>query len=141
MIQHTFCHVPRLGVATEQRLWAQGLTHWDDALSEAGAAVLGKRANWVRAHLEESRERLAGGDVRWFQDHLPSHQHWRLFDRYRDDCAYLDIETTGLGDAGDHITTIAVSRGGELKTYVFGENLEDVQDDLADCPLLVTYNG
>lgn len=142
MLRNTFCHIPRVGLTTEQRYWAKGLAHWEDAATSAGTGALGPKAVWVRQFLEESGQRLKAGDARWFDERLPSSEAWRLFGEFRDRAAYVDIETTGLScDGGDHITTIALSGGGEVRTYVHGRNLEDFQDDIREFDLIVTFNG
>lgn len=140
MLEHTFCHIPRVGVGTEERYWKNGLATWDDA-ENGHARTLGSKAAWVRQHLAESRLRLAAGDAKWFHDRLPSAQSWRMFRRFRDQAAYVDIETTGLSRDDDHITTIALYGAGQVRTYVQGRNLEQFADDIQDFSLLVTYNG
>jgi uncharacterized protein len=55
--------------------------------------------------------------------------------------AYLDIETTGLGGPGDHITTIALYDGRAIRHYVHGRNLPEFARDIPSYKLLVTYNG
>ncbi|MCK9241103.1 ribonuclease H-like domain-containing protein [Desulfocurvus sp.] len=141
MLKHTFCHIPRVGVGTEEKYWRQGLACWDDALA-GGAGALGPRATWVRQHLEQSCERLAAGDALWFARRLPSGQDWRLFADFRHAAAYVDIETTGLSrDGADHVTTIALYGGGRVRTYVHGRDLERFADDIRRFSLLVTFNG
>src|SRR5690606_35283848 len=71
----------------------------------------------------------------------PSNQAWRLFEDFCTSCVYLDIETTGLGSYGDHVTTIALYDGKSLRTYVHGINLEDFVRDIRDYKLIITYNG
>ncbi|MBU1001154.1 MAG: ribonuclease H-like domain-containing protein [Proteobacteria bacterium] len=141
MLKHTFCHIPRIGTTTEQRYWGKGLKHWADAASQAGEAALGNNATWVRQHLDESLERLEAGDARWFDAGLPNAESWRLFGEFRERVAYVDIETTGLTHGEDHITTIALSGAGEVRTYVHGDNLADFQDDIRAFDVIATFNG
>ena len=54
--------------------------------------------------------------------------------------AFLDIETTGLNH-GDTITTACIWDGETLHTYVRGQNLDRLADDLMGYGLLVSYNG
>lgn len=141
MLEHSFCLIPRVGVGTEEKYWSAGLSSWDDVFAPEAERLLKTKTTWVRQYVEEARERLNAGDALYFQRLLPSAQHWRLFRAFRDDAAYVDIETTGLGIGEDHITSIALYGHGEVKTYVYGQNLEDFQDDIRDFSLLVTYNG
>ena len=141
MLKHTFCHIPRVGVKTEARLWECGITHWD-FLGDAGdAPIPGLQRSVALASIEESRQRLAQRDAAWFAGWLPSSEIWRLYSAFRNQTAYLDIETTGAGPPEDHVTTIALYDGREVRTYVFGRNLEDFLDDVRQYRLLVTFNG
>ena len=57
---------------------------------------------------------------------LPGFLHWRLFPDFRDRTAYLDIETTGLSGGIDAVTCIALYDGRAIRTYVQGQNLDDL---------------
>lgn len=140
MLKHTFCHIPRIGVGTEERYWNLGIHTWADAAA-GGDKYFGAKAAWIRDYLAQSEEHLAAGNAKWFDDLLPSNQGWRLFGDFRDRIAYVDIETTGLGQDEDHITTIALYDGDTVKTYVHGKNLGDFEADIARYGLLVTFNG
>jgi uncharacterized protein YprB with RNaseH-like and TPR domain len=133
VLRHTFCHLPGVGARTEQRLWAAGLTTWDDALSSP--------CHRLRAEgLLESARRHAAPDPAWFADRLPPGESWRLFGDFRAHCAYLDVETTGMS-ANAEVTTVALYDGRVIRTYVRGQNLDEFARDLAGYRLLVTYNG
>ena len=139
MLRHTFCHLPGVAVTTEQRLWLAGLTTWDHVLAgEVGRKTPGRRL--PADELRESVRRHGLGDAAWFDARLPSAQSWRLFADFRDHCAYLDIETTGM-DAHDVVTTIALYDGRTVRTYVRGRNLDEFAKDVRAYRLLVTYNG
>lgn len=140
MLRNTFCHVPGVSVQGEQRLWASGLVSWD-AMASAGATLRAARRERLRQHLEESERQLAARKADYFADALPTTEQWRLYADFRDAVAYLDIETTGLGGPGDHITTVALYDGRTIRHYVHGQNLEQFGRDIRDYRLLVTYNG
>jgi uncharacterized protein len=141
MLTHTFCHVPGLGVGTEKRLWSVGVRTWRDAISARSLPLSAARAASLQTCLDESTAQLKAGNVRYFAERLPPREHWRLFPHFRNSLAYLDIETTGLGNPGDSITTIVVYDGARVRSYVQGRNLPDFAADIARYDLLVTYNG
>jgi uncharacterized protein YprB with RNaseH-like and TPR domain len=141
MLQHTFCHIPGIGPKTETLLWSSGVLTWHAAGECAQIPLSPRRMTAFRRHVEQSIVRLAGRDARFFYSQLRSSQHWRLFPEFRDSVAYVDIETTGLGDVGDYITTIALYDGRSIAHFVQGDNLESFQDAIADYQLIVTYNG
>jgi uncharacterized protein YprB with RNaseH-like and TPR domain len=137
MLRHTFCHIPGVGAKTERRLWEAGYTSWEAVLAPAGAAAPG------RLPAEPLRDSLAhyqGRNPAWFGQLLPASQSWRLYHDFRDSCAFLDIETTGMLGWG-HITTIALYDGQSVRHYVHDVNLEDFVRDVGNYQLLVTYNG
>jgi uncharacterized protein YprB with RNaseH-like and TPR domain len=136
LLRHTFRHLPGVGPQTERRLWRSGLTSWDALLDSAGTAAAPHLGEPVR----ESLRHYEGRDPAWFADRLPAAELWRLFADFRDRCAYLDIETTGMGPTA-HITTIALYDGRTVRHYVAGVNLDDFARDLDAYALLVTYNG
>ena len=75
MLQNTFCHVPGFGPKTERHLWRSGLTSWH-AVSEADPLPLPpKRAEVLRAHVEESIAHLADDSPAYFYERLPSNLH------------------------------------------------------------------
>jgi uncharacterized protein YprB with RNaseH-like and TPR domain len=140
VLRQTFCHVPGIGLKAEEKLWASGAVCWDAV--ESAAAVLGVlRRERLCRHLEESQRHLAGRNPVFFSGTMPASEHWRLYPEFRDSVAYVDIETTGLGGPGDHITTIALYDGRTVRHYVHGQNLAEFARDIRDYRLLVTYNG
>jgi uncharacterized protein YprB with RNaseH-like and TPR domain len=133
MLRHTFCHIPGVGEKTERRLWEAGVTSWEDALR-------GGTSRLADEHLRESLDSYGRRDPAWFDARLPAAQAWRLYHDFRDCCAFLDIETTGMA-GWSHITTIALYDGRQVRHYVHGQNLDDFVRDVAAYRLLVTYNG
>ena len=84
---------------------------------------------------------LANNDPNYFYERLPANQHWRMFPEFRGSTAYVDIETTGMGEPGDYITTIGVYDGQSIAHYVQDDNLLEFKDDIGKYRLIVTYNG
>ncbi len=140
MLRHTFCHLPGVAAKTEQQAWAAGLETWDHAL--AAADKRSRAAGRLSAEvLRESARRHALADAAWFGDRLPAAQSWRLFGDFRRQCAYLDIETTGMGYM-DGVTTIALFDGRSVRTYVRGHATSTTSRATSSrYRLLVTYNG
>jgi uncharacterized protein len=140
MLQHTFCHLPGISVTTERQLWAAGIDSWEAALAVDRGRLPRRHQRALADHLPASIAHLARGNPAPFADGLPSHQHWRLFPAFRPLTAYVDIETTGLGDASA-ITTIVVYDGDTIHHYVNGVNLAAFPHDIRRYAVLVTYNG
>jgi uncharacterized protein len=141
VLKNTFCHVPGIGEKTERGLWTRGILSWDDVLTMAPDMLVQKNHYFLRNRLMESMEHIEDGNSDYFAETLPPSQQWRLFPEFRTSVAYLDIETTGMGGPGNHITTIALYDGREVFHYVKGRNLHQFCEDISSYKLVVTYNG
>ncbi len=144
MLRHTFIHLPGVGLKTEQSLWQKGIQSWDVFLDEYGrtACPFGRgKYEMLSAQIAVCLEKLDKLDAGYFAQSLPPRLLWRIFPDFRQDAAYLDIETTGLGGPNDHITTVAVFDGKQVFHYIHGKNLDRLPEDLGKYKLLITYNG
>ena len=139
MLERTFCILPGVGPKTEQTWWGKGVTKWDHAFGPESCLPPAKLRS-AEDLIPQAKEALEQGNAHWFGGRLPSSEHWRLFNRFKDRTAYVDIETTGL-DESSQITTIALYDGETVRTYVNGRNLDDFQNDILEYSLIVTYNG
>jgi len=142
MLRNTFCHIPGVGVKTEQNLWSSGIHTWEDYLRVLEGSSSSKRRirNW-RDHIDRSIEHLDNTDPNYFSENLPPNQHWRMFPEFQGSVAYIDIETTGLGNPGDYITTIALYDGKKIYHYINGDNLDDFVKDIKKYDVIISYNG
>lgn len=144
MLCNTFIHLPGIGSRTEMALWEKGIDSWDAFCDESacGRLPFGKKKHeFFRGRLALCRERVAAPDPEFFAASMQSRDLWRLFWAFRECCAYLDIETTGLGLPDDHITTAAVYDGTKVFHFVYGDNLDLLPECLARYKILITYNG
>jgi len=141
LLEHTFSHIPGIGLKTERKLWAAGVSSWDDFLATRAGYFSSERWIDIKACLEQSRRSLIEGDPGFFSGLLPPSEQWRLFNAFRDKAAYLDIETYSLNPNINPITTIALYDGRDVFHYIQGRNLEDFADDIGRYQLLITYNG
>lgn len=142
MLRNTFCHIPRVGLRLERRLWNGGIVSWDDAIELAKVVSNEALRGWIGAQIGESYRALERLDGSFFLRTLPPSEHWRIFPEFRDRTAYIDIETNGPKvEEGAIITTATLYDGREVHHYTHGENLRDLRDDLDNYALLITYNG
>lgn len=141
MIQSTFSHIHGIGLGSEKRLWEEGYLTWEDLRTADTAELPVAFASVIPAALDETVERFASRDWDYFRKGLRSTEYWRLFPHVRENIAYFDIETTGLGKSTSHITSIALYDGKQVYTYVYGQNLDDFPADIATYDALVTYSG
>ena len=141
MLEKTFCHLKGIGSTTEAKIWQAGVNDWDDILKGASTPLSATKTNELEKGCGKSKQKLEEKDANWFADRLPASDQWRMFSHFRDNVAYIDIETTGTAAHSCDITTIALWNGREIKTYVQGKNLYDFEEEIARYPLIVSFNG
>ena len=142
MLRATFQHLSGVGPVTEANLWRAGVLDWSDLLGRRGelglaSAYFGRLEREVAASERAYRER----DAAWFGHRLPEEEHWRLYPEFARETAFLDIETTSLSPYEGIVTVVGVHGGGATRSFVAGENLEELPAYLRRFPILVTFNG
>jgi hypothetical protein len=143
MMRRTFLFLPSVGARTERELWRRGISHWQDFVSTSNLPGFSPaRKGRLDAMLEDAEDFLGRKETGYFQRLLPSNEHWRLFGEVKEDVAYLDIETDGLGQ-GAVVTVVGVHRNGRTNTLVRGIDLDagSLKRALQGCRMLVTFNG
>jgi uncharacterized protein YprB with RNaseH-like and TPR domain len=141
MLLSSFCHIPTIGRSTEDKIWENGVFTHEDFIDSPPSFIKENKKRHIIKHLEISKKELRQKNPLYFAENLPSSQHWRIFKEYENSSVYLDIETTGLGNYGDIITTIALYDGREVKYYVNGENLDEFVKDIFNYNVIISYNG
>ena len=78
---------------------------------------------------------------RQFYDALPKCESWRIYDEFRDNAVFLDIETTGLSPYYDRITIVGLFDGKEAKVFIAGKNMDSFMEEIRKYSVIITYNG
>ena len=139
-LENTYIAVDGVGKTTEQQLWEAGARTW----SEFDRTLCGPTtADRIESFIQRARPRLADGDAAFFDNVLPDREQWRLYEDFRDEACFFDIETTGLDEHRDVVTTVSYHQAGETTTLVRGDDLtaENVRAQFDAADLLVTFNG
>ena len=108
MIEHTFQMLPSVGKKKETALWESGVRDWDEFLSSESVAGI-KSKDRCDAIVMQAAVLLDDGEASLLGDIIPRGEHWRMFDRFKNDAAYLDIETDGLS-RDSLVTVVTVHR-------------------------------
>lgn len=139
-VENSFIPVRGVGETTERSLWEAGITHWDAFDPDAVGPKTGDR---IESFLAEARPRLDDGDARYFGETMPRGSHWRLYENFRGETLFFDIETTGLDSDRHDVTTVSFHRDGETRSYVAGRDLtrEVLAEEFAAAKLVSTFNG
>jgi uncharacterized protein len=142
VLRATFLHLTGVGPVTEADLWRAGIRDWQVLLARERSLGLGKAGRVRLAREVAASERaLAERDAAWFGRRLPEREHWRLYPEFAEETAFLDIETTGLSPYEGIVTVVGVHGGGRTRSFVAGEDLEELPAFLRRFKVLVTFNG
>jgi hypothetical protein len=80
-------------------------------------------------------------NIPYLASRIPLNHHWRAYHDLKDNCCFLDIETTGLSRQYNDITLIGLYNGRKSKFFVNGKNLHEFSDEIREYPMVVTFNG
>ncbi len=142
MLRATFQHFPGIGATTEAELWRAGYRDWRELLDRPerlGADVAGRRR--LADEVAASERALVARDAHFFARRLAEGEHWRAYPEFAHETAYLDIETTGLSPFQGIVTVVTVHGGGATRSFIAGEDLEELPAYLRRFGVLVTFNG
>jgi uncharacterized protein YprB with RNaseH-like and TPR domain/predicted nuclease with RNAse H fold len=143
MLEQTFIHIPGIGRQTERDLWQAGITSWNDFADffTRPAAISARLRSRLETYVPQSIEAVQKKDAGFFRRLSKMGEAWRLFPEFANQCAFLDIETTGLSSVFDSVTLVGVFDGLRYKVFIDGQNLEDLPEHLKKFSVIVTYNG
>lgn len=141
MIEHTFQMLPSVGKKKETALWESGVRDWDEFLSSESVAGI-KSKDRCDAIVMQAAELLDDEEASLLGDIIPRSEHWRMFDRFKNDAAYLDIETDGLS-RDSLVTVVTIHRKKGTTTLTEGIDLDagTLAEALEGAKILVTFNG
>lgn len=141
MIDHSFIFLDKIGQTTEQSIWASGIHTWSDFLQASTVpGISPSRKTIYNLAIQKAQANLRVGNHPFFHSNFPRSEHWRLYDHFKDDAVFIDIETTGYH--GD-MTVLGCYDGRDTKIMIRGQNLdkETFQSVLDRAKLVVTFNG
>jgi uncharacterized protein YprB with RNaseH-like and TPR domain len=143
VITKSFIFLGRIGNHLERNIWQQGITNWDSFLkSKKIKGISNKRKGYYNRQLLKAQSALYNFNSQFFFNTLPQAETWRLYDFFKDECIFLDIETSGMS-IYDDITVIGLFDGLNTKTMIKGINLDYnfLKNELKKYKLIVTFNG
>jgi uncharacterized protein YprB with RNaseH-like and TPR domain len=127
---------------TERLIWKQVKT-WDDFLARDSLKGFSKpRKSYYNRKIEEAKKNLYTQNSSYFNDKLPAAENWRLYDFFKDEAIFLDIETTGV-KSFDDVAVVGLFNGLDTKTMIKGLNLNfyALKQELKKYKLIITFNG
>ncbi len=141
MIKNSFIFLDGIREGKERLIWKQ-CDDWDDFLKKDLDGIRGisrSRKLFYNRQLCIAKNRLFHDDASYFARHFPSSHHWRLYEEFRQDAVFLDIETDKKGN----ITVIGLFDGEKEMSMVEGINLDKnvLMQQLRRYKMIVTFNG
>jgi len=140
MLENSFCHLDGVGSLTETRLWEQGICTWEMALAATGD-VRGYARRRLQRELPGSIHALQERDASYFAKRFAASDMWRIWNYFRDDACFLDLETTGLPPGPVKITVAALCDWKQVQLFIRGYNLKALPRALVKYKVVVTFNG
>ena len=140
MIKQSFIFLSNTKQKKESNIWKQSINDWDDFLNVQNIIGLSRKSKIIHdEEIKEAKKHLQEENTKYFQKVLPSSEQWRLYNQFKNEAVYLDIETDGYRN----ITVIGLFDGIETKFLVNGSNLtkENLANTLNQYKLIVTFNG
>ncbi len=132
MIRNSFVFLERIGRKKEEKLWNLGITNWQSFLNTARIKSISSSAKaYYHRQIKEAQTALLNEESHFFTHRLPKKEHWRLYEEFKENCCFLDIETDSQG----RITVVGISNYYATKHLVKGFNLEKeiLEKALAPC--------
>ena len=144
MITNSFIFLERIGDKLEQNIWKNGICNWDSFLKRNSIKGLSRhRKLYYDRKILNARKALYNLNSSYFLDLLPQSEMWRLYNFFKEDSVFLDIETTGLSKNEDDITVFGLYDGINTKLMIKGINFDyhSLKKELQKYKLIVTFNG
>ncbi len=141
MIKNSFIFLDKISHATEKKLWHQNILEWDDFVGKKSISGLStQRKIFCDQQIVHAKTLLTQADAVALSKTFPKSEHWRLYDFFKDEACFLDIETSGY--YGD-ITVLGMYDGKETMTFVKGRNLDAriVGKLLRRYKMIISFNG
>jgi uncharacterized protein YprB with RNaseH-like and TPR domain len=137
VIERTFQIVKGVGPWREKDIWAKGIPDW--ASFERATEVVASEG--IDRQLREAIVRARGACLSELATMFPEREHWRLYPRFIEQAAFLDLEA----DGEEQITVGGVFDASGVATFIRGfegnRALEKLAGRLEQSPMWVTFNG
>ncbi len=142
LLASSFSFIPGVSSKTEEQLWHNGIFTWDDAINLLDVARITRaKKDVIEEYLSKAFDAVAQNDISFFASNLPKADHWKLYEHFKNSTVFLDIETSGLSIYYDYITLVGMSNQDSQAFFVKENNLDELNDHLRSCQILVTFNG
>ena len=139
MIQQSFIFLEKVGRKKEQKIFQQA-KNWQQFLNKDKIkGIATKKKFQYDRQIQEAQKSLKEEKPEYFVNRLPKKEMWRLYNYFKEDCCFLDIEVDSKGQ----IIIVGISNDYSTKTFVAGINLDknSIQKELQKYKIIITFNG
>lgn len=140
MLTQSLCCFKGLTPESEERLWSRGCLSWRHLGFMAEREFSLRKRALLLEQLPAFDAALESRCADFFVGRLPCGHRMRILPEFREEVAYLDIETDGMGSDAV-ITLIGLWWRGALHTFVRGRNLADFIKVWSRLGVVATFNG
>jgi uncharacterized protein len=138
MLTRSFVLLDGVARQRELSLWQQAVLSWNDFLEvKKVSGISCKRKFFFDKMLCRAKSALHNDDAVFFASVLPTGEHWRCYEWFRDDAVFLDIETGSPGN----VLVVGLFDGMEVKTLLAPIDKRVLEKELAKYKVIVTFNG
>lgn len=137
MIKKSFIFLPGVSYKLEEKI-KKSAKDWNQFLINEVDGISKKRKLFFNSLIKKAKKNLLNEEAKYFSKILPKKEHYRLYEYFKDETIFLDIEIRNRQD----IIIIGIYDN-DMKTMVKGFNLDKnkFKQILNNAKLLVTYNG
>jgi uncharacterized protein len=143
MIKNSFIFLDKIGLKKEQFLWNNNIKCWDSFLKTKKIKGFSLKSKlFYDLKLKEASIELINNNSNYFYDKFTLSESYRLYDYFREEAVYLDIEASGV-KRFDDIIAIGIYDGYEYKLMVKNVNLDLklFYREMQKYKIIVCFNG
>ncbi len=140
MIRKSFIFLERIGKKGENNIWNSGVRDWNEfILVERIKGISARNKEYYNRKIKEAQQALVNEDSSYFIGKLPAVETWRVYDYFKEEAGYLDIEVDSVGK----VILVGISDYYNSNYFVKGVNLfrGEIEKELSKYKLIVTFNG
>lgn len=143
MIKESFQILKRISKGKEKSIKSQGIKDWNDFIKKDKIkGISNKSKQYYNQELLKASEAIKNNNSKYFKNILPSMETWRLYNQFKSQAVFLDIEVTGVKEYDD-IIMVGLFDGIDTKLMIRGINLnmKALEEELKQYKLIITFNG
>ncbi|MFH1275475.1 MAG: ribonuclease H-like domain-containing protein [Candidatus Woesearchaeota archaeon] len=140
MIKNSFIFLEKVSKRKEQSIWKQNIKDWSSFLNTDKIKGISKTSKYYyNRKIKEAQQALSEERPLFFIDKLPKIEIWRLYEYFKDETCFLDIEVDSYGK----IILVGISNYYNSNFFVKGVNLNSysIQKELSKYKIIITFNG